>query len=148
VVTVHPPAVPYPADGDWGLTRGMRVATDGGGDGSTLVVRSIVEAHPLLKPGGRLLLLLPHWSHLGKARQALSDTYPSVEELARLTVEFFPVREGRPDGRLLAHLKQLAAEGSIEMTFGGPVPLSVVSVVEARVDGGPLNPSAERHIAP
>ena len=134
VITVHPPAVPYPADGDWGLTQGMRVATDGGDDGSELVVRSIVEARPLLKPGGRLLLLLPHWSHLGKARQALAATYPSVEELARLSVEFFPVREGRSDERLLAHVRHLASEGSIDMTFDGPVPLSVVSVVEARID--------------
>jgi release factor glutamine methyltransferase len=134
VVTVHPPAVPYPADGDWGLSQGMRVATDGGDDGSELVVRSIVEAQPLLRPGGRLLLLLPHWSHLGKARQALSDTYAFSEELARLSVEFFPVREGRADERLLAHMKRLAAEGSIDMTFDGPVPLSVVSVIEARLD--------------
>ncbi|KEF42750.1 MAG: hypothetical protein ER33_04225 [Cyanobium sp. CACIAM 14] len=134
VITVHPPAVPYPADGDWGLSQGMRVATDGGDDGSALVVRSIVEARPLLRPGGRLLLLLPHWSHLGKARQALTDTYGAVEELDRLKVEFFPAREGRPDDRLLAHLKRLAAEGSIEMTFDGPVPESVVSVIEARID--------------
>lgn len=134
VVTVHPPAVPYPDEGDWGLTRGMRTATDGGDDGSELVVRSIVEARPLLRPGGRLLLLLPHWSHLGKGRQALADTYPSVEELARLTVEFFPVQEGRSDERTLAHVRLLAAEGNIEMTFDGPVPLSVVSVIKARID--------------
>lgn len=134
VVTVHPPAVPYPVGGDWGLSPGMRIATNGGDDGSSLVVRSIVEARPLLRPGGRLLLLLPHWSHLGKARAALAATYASVEELSRLRVEFFPVREGRPDQRLLAHVKRLAAEGSIEMSFDGPVPLSVVSVIEARVD--------------
>ena len=134
VVTVHPPAVPYPSDGDWGLTQGMRVATDGGDDGSELVIRSIVEAKPLLRPGGRLLLLLPHWSHLGKARQALAATYGQVQELARLSVEFFPAREGHADERLLAHVRRLAAEGSIEMTFERPVPLSVVSVVEARLD--------------
>jgi release factor glutamine methyltransferase len=134
VITVHPPAVPYPAAADWGLTQGMRIATDGGDDGSELVVRSIVEARPLLRPGGRLLLLLPHWSHLGKARQALADTYPVVKELDRLSVEFFPVREGRANDRLLDHLKRLAQEGSIEMTFEGPVPLSVVSVIEARID--------------
>jgi hypothetical protein len=57
-----------------------------------------------------------------------------VEELARLEVEFFPVREGRPDERLLAHVKRLATEGSIEMTFHSPVPHSVVSVIEARID--------------
>ncbi len=134
VVTVHPPAVPYPADADWGLTQGMRIATNGGDDGSELVVRSIVEARPLLRPGGRLLLLLPHWSHLGKARAALAATYGTVQELARLAVEFFPVREGRPDAHLLAHVQRLAAEGSIEMSFEGTVPLSAVSVVEARID--------------
>jgi hypothetical protein len=31
-------------------------------------------------------------------------------------------------------MKRLAAEGSIDMTFDGPVPLSVVSVIEARLD--------------
>jgi release factor glutamine methyltransferase len=134
VITVHPPAVPYPAEADWGLSGGMRVATDGGDDGSALVVRSIVEAKPLLRAGGRLLLLLPHWSHLGKARQALADTYPVVKEMDRLSVEFFPVSEGRADERLLGHVKQLAHEGSIEMSFDGPIPLSVVSVVEARID--------------
>jgi methylase of polypeptide subunit release factors len=133
VVTVHPPAVPYPSDADWGLTHGMRIATDGGNDGSELVIRSIVEAKPLLRPGGRLLLLLPHWSHLSKARQALSATYGQVQELARLPVEFFPVREGKPDHHLLEHVRRLAAEGSIEMTFDTPVPLSLVSVVEARL---------------
>lgn len=133
-ITVHPPAVPYPAEADWGLSQGMRVATDGGADGSELVVRSIVEARPLLRPGGRLLLLLPHWSHLGKARQALANTYPEVKELERLSVEFFPVREGRSNEQLLGHLKRLADEGAIEMTFEGPVPLSVVSVIEARLD--------------
>jgi len=134
VITVHPPAVPYPAEADWGLSGGMRVATDGGDDGSALVVRSIVEAKPLLRAGGRLLLLLPLWSHLDKARQALADTYPVVKELERLNVEFFPVSEGRADERLLGLVKQLAHEGSIEMSFDGPIPLSVVSVVEARID--------------
>ncbi len=134
VVTVHPPAVPYPRGGDWGLTHGMRVATDGGDDGSELVIRSIVEARPLLRPGGRLLLLLPHWSHLGKAREALFATYGQVDELARLSVEFFPAREGQADQHLLDHLRQLASEGSIEMTFDSEIPLSVVSVVEARLD--------------
>jgi len=134
VVTVHPPAIPYSEHNDWGLSRGMRVATDGGNDGSALVVRSIVEARSLLRPGGRLLLLLPHWSHLGKARQALVKSYITVQELARRPVEFFPAREGRLDERGLSHLRRLVAEGSIEMAFDGPVPTSVVSVVEARLD--------------
>ena len=59
VITVHPPAVPYPDGDDWGFSTGMRVATNGGSDGSVLVLRSIAEAAPKLRPGGRLLLLLP-----------------------------------------------------------------------------------------
>lgn len=137
VITVHPPAVPYPPAEDWGLSRGMRIATDGGDDGSELVLRSIAEAPARLRPGGRLLLLLPHWSHVGKARAALAEHYADVRELARRTVEFFPAREGRPDEPLLRHVRRLAEEGAIEMSFDGDVPLSVVSVIEARRrDGG------------
>jgi release factor glutamine methyltransferase len=131
VITVHPPAVPYPEGDDWGLSAGMRIATNGGDDGSRLVIRSIAEAKPYLKKGGKLLLLLPHWSNLPAAREALSATYRTVDELARKQVEFFPVAEGRSNPRLLEHVKALAARGIIEMTFDGAVPLSVVSVVQA-----------------
>jgi len=133
VVTVHPPAVPYPDDSTWGLSAGMQVATDGGSDGSNLVVRSIAEARRVLRKGGRLLLLLPHWSNVEKARQTLRGHYSDVAELARKSVEFFPVREGKPSEKLLAHVRQLAAAGVIEMTFEGAFPLSTVSVIEARV---------------
>jgi len=130
-ITVHPPAVPYLQGDDWGLSVGMQIATDGGDDGSRLVIRSIVEAKPYLKKGGKLLLLLPHWSNVPAAREALKRTYRKVDELARKQVEFFPVKEGRPNPRLLEHVKALATKGIIEMTFDGPVPLSVVSVVQA-----------------
>jgi methylase of polypeptide subunit release factors len=133
-ITVHPPAVPYPDDADWGLSAGMRVATNGGSDGSTLVVRSIAEAKPHLRKGGRLLLLLPHWSNVPAARHELKKHYRSVTELARKQVEFFPVKEGSASPRLLQHVKDLAASGTIEMTFENEVPLSIVSVIEARAD--------------
>ncbi|QFZ91188.2 methyltransferase [Synechococcus elongatus] len=133
-ITVHPPAVPYPNDADWGLSSGMTIATNGGSDGSELVIRSIVEAKSRIRPGGKLLLLLPHWSNVAKARQALTENYSNVRELARQTVEFFPVREGRTDAHLLAHVRQLAAAGIIEMTFETEIPLSIVSVIEATVD--------------
>jgi release factor glutamine methyltransferase len=134
VITVHPPAVPYPDDGDWGLSAGMRVATNGGSDGSTLVIRSIAEAKPHLSKGGHLLLLLPHWSSVPAARQALKQHYRHVTERARKQVEFFPAKEGRASPRLLQHVKDLAAQGTIEMTFETAIPLSIVSVIEARVD--------------
>jgi release factor glutamine methyltransferase len=134
VVTAHPPAVPYPEGSSWGLSAGMQVATNGGDDGSNLVVRSIAEAKRLLRKGGRFLLLLPHWSNVEKARQEVRTHYSRVVELARLQVEFFPVREGRSDEHLLQHVKRLAADGVIEMTFDSEFPLSTVSVIEGRVE--------------
>lgn len=131
VISVHPPAVPYPPGATWGLSEGMTLATDGGSDGSELVIRSIVEARAHLKPGGRLLLLLPHWSNVGLARKTLADHYSEVRELARLNVEFFPARDGVVDAPLLEHVRRLADNGTIEMWFETEVPRSVVSVVEA-----------------
>lgn len=131
VISVHPPAVPYPPGATWGLSEGMTLATDGGSDGSELVIRSIVEARAHLKPGGRLLLLLPHWSNVPVARQTLAEHYSDVQELARLEVEFFPARDGVFDAHLLEHVRRLADRGLIEMSFETEVPRSVVSVVEA-----------------
>ncbi|MCS5690802.1 methyltransferase [Cyanobium sp. FGCU-6] len=131
VISVHPPAVPYPPGATWGLSEGMTLATDGGSDGSELVIRSIVEARSHLRPGGRLLLLLPHWSNVALARRTLEEHYVQVQELARLEVEFFPARDGVVDEPLLEHVRQLASNGTIEMTFETEVPLSVVSVIEA-----------------
>ena len=131
VITVHPPAVPYPDGGDWGLSAGMRVATDGGDDGSILVIRSIAEAHRPLKKGGRLLLLLPHWSNVKRAWQELETHFSKVTEISRKQVEFFPAREGKPDPALLLHLRKLADAGVIEVTFETEIPLSWVSVIEA-----------------
>lgn len=138
-VTVHPPAVPYPPDTDWGLSAGMRIATDGGSDGSHLVSRSILEAHRVIRPGGRLLLLLPHWSNVQTAYGHLRQHYEGVRELARRQVEFFPAREGVSRPRLINHLRALAAAGLIEMTFDAEVPQSWVSVVEATVVKAPAN---------
>ena len=75
VIAIHPPAVPYPIDKSWGLTRGMTIATDGGYDGSNLMVLSLSQAVRHLKPGGRLLLLLPQWSNTRKAYDVLSNHY-------------------------------------------------------------------------
>jgi release factor glutamine methyltransferase len=74
VITVHPPAVPYPPQRDWGMTTGMRFATFGGEDGSLLVSRSITEAKRCLKKNGKLLLLLPHWSNVQKAKYLLGSS--------------------------------------------------------------------------
>jgi HemK-like putative methylase len=133
VITVHPPAVPYPEGADWGLSPGMRVATRGGDDGSELVVRSIAEARRCLKDGGRLLLLLPHWSNVERAWDELRKHYAQVSELSRKQVEFFPMREGKPDQELIEHVRKLARDGVIEMTFESEIPQSWVSVVEGLV---------------
>jgi HemK-like putative methylase len=133
VITVHPPAVPYPQWGDWGLSPGMRVATHGGDDGSALVVRSIAEAHRCLKDGGKLLLLLPHWSNVQRAWDELRKHYTQVTELSRKKVEFFPIRDGKPDEKLIQHVRRLAGDGVIEMTFESEIPQSWVSVVEGLV---------------
>jgi methylase of polypeptide subunit release factors len=132
-ITVHPPAVPYPDGADWGLSPGMRVATHGGDDGSELVVRSIAEARRCLKDSGRLLLLLPHWSNVRRAWEELRKHYSQVTELSRKQVEFFPIREGKPDQELIQHVRKLAADGVIEMSFESEIPLSWVSVVEGLV---------------
>jgi release factor glutamine methyltransferase len=132
-ITVHPPAVPYPDGADWGLSPGMRVATRGGDDGSELVVRSIAEARRCLKDGGRLLLLLPHWSNVQRAWDELRKHYAEVTELSRKQVEFFPIREGKPDHELIEHVRRLAGDGVIEMTFENEIPLSWVSVIEGLV---------------
>ena len=111
----------------------MRVATHGGDDGSDLVVRSIAEARRCLKDGGRLLLLLPHWSNVERAWDELRKHYTQVTELSRKQVEFFPIREGKPDEELIHHVRKLAGEGVIEMTFESEIPQSWVSVVECLV---------------
>jgi methylase of polypeptide subunit release factors len=132
-ITVHPPAVPYPEGGDWGLSPGMKVATHGGADGSALVVRSIAEAHRCLKNGGRLLLLLPHWSNVRRAWDELRKHYIDLREISKKQVGFFPVQEGKPDQELIQHVRKLAGDGVIEMTFQSEIPLSWVSVVEGFV---------------
>ena len=132
-ITVHPPAVPYPDGADWGLSPGMRVATHGGVDGSELVVRSIAEARRCLKDGGRLLLLLPHWSNVHRAWEELRKHYTEVTEHPRKPVEFFPIREGKPDQELIQHVRKLAEDGVIEMSFESEIPQSRVSVVEGWV---------------
>jgi release factor glutamine methyltransferase len=130
-ISVHPPAVPYPAGATWGMSEGMTLATHGGSDGSELVIRSIVEARSHLRPGGRLLLLLPHWSNVGLARRTLEEHYTQVHELAKLEVEFFPAKDGVVDEQLMEHMRQLASDGTIEMSFVTKIPRSVVSVLEA-----------------
>jgi tRNA A58 N-methylase Trm61 len=96
-------------------------------------VRSIAEARRCLKDGGRLLLLLPHWSNVQRAWDELRKHYAEVRELSRKQVEFFPIREGKPDQELIEHVRKLAAEGVIEMTFESEIPQSWVSVVQGLV---------------
>ena len=105
----------------------------GGSDGSALVIRSIAEAHRCLKNGGRLLLLLPHWSNVQRAWDELRKHYTDLTEISRKPVGFFPVQERNPDQELIQHVRKLAGDGVIEMTFQSEIPLSWVSVVEGFV---------------
>ena len=131
VITVHPPAVPYPSQKDWGMTGGMKIATNGGDDGSVLVSRSIVEAKRCLKKNGKLLLLLPHWSNVKKAQPLLRENYADVVELGNRRVDFFPVTEGKPADDVVQYARQLAEQGVIELEFENGRPTSTVSVIQA-----------------
>lgn len=131
VIAVHPPAVPYPVNKTWGLSKGMTIATNGGCDGSNLVVKSIFQAVRYLKPKGKLLLLLPHWSNVKKAYEELLNNYSSVSKLAEKKVQFFPVSEGRPTKELLCHINILASKGVIELWQKNKKIYSRVSVIQA-----------------
>ena len=98
VIVVHPPAVPYLPGRTWGFSKGMTVATNGGHDGSRLVVKSISEAVPYLKPNGRLLIGLPHWSDTGKAYEELLSCYASVSKIAEKDLIFsLLLKAGMPE---------------------------------------------------
>lgn len=131
VIIVHPPAVPYPSGRTWGMTKGMSVATNGGPDGSIVVTRSISEAVTYLKPKGRLILLLPHWSNAKKAYEELLGSYSSMRKIAEKKVRFFPTTEGRPTKQLLMHVRKLANEGVIELWEENGLLYSKVSIIEA-----------------
>lgn len=131
VITVHPPAVPYSPNKDWGLTAGMKVAADGGVDGSLVVSRAITEARRCLSKGGTLLLLLPHWSNVRKARSLLRENYIKIIELGALKTCFFPLVEGRPDDDVVQYARELAERGTIELAFQDGKTTSTVSVIQA-----------------
>lgn len=130
-IVVHPPAVPYAVGEDWGLTPGMRVATDGGPDGSAMLLRAVHEATLRLRLGGRLLLLLPHWANHRRVRQTLGDSFKEVEQMAERQVCFFPAIEGHPTSAMLEHIMALCKAGTIEIDFDKESPLSRVSVLQA-----------------
>lgn len=131
VITVHPPAVPYLPKMSWGMSNGMGIATNGGPDGSRLVVISIYEAKRCLKKNGKLLLLLPHWSNFKKSYKFLQKNYSAVSEIARKKVLFFPSIEGKPNKNVLQHFYKLAKRKIIEIDFKNSLPYSNVSVIEA-----------------
>lgn len=131
VITVHPPAIPYPPKKDWGMTVGMGIATNGGDDGSVLVSRSIIEAKRCLKTHGKLLLLLPHWSNVQKAWSVLRENYTEVAELVNKQVEFFPMVEGLPSADAIQYAHDLVDKGIIELNFNNGIATSTVSVILA-----------------
>jgi len=119
-------------DADWGLSADAR-RTNGGSDGSTLVSAPSRRPNRTCAKG---LSTAPASALVQRtgARRELKKHYRTVTELARKQVEFFPVKEGSASPRLLQHVKDLAASGTIEMTFENEIPLSIVSVIEARAD--------------
>lgn len=131
VIAIHPPAVPYPVNKTWGLSKGMTIATNGGLDGSNLVVKSISKAVKYLKPNGKLLLLLPHWSNVKKAYEELLNNYLSVSKLSEKKVQFFPATEGKPTEKLLQHVRTLSKSGIIELWQKNKKMYSRVSVIQA-----------------
>ena len=131
LIVVHPPAVPYAPSEDWGLSAGMRLATDGGDDGSRLVLQSIRDAPARLREGGALLLLLPHWSNFRKAHEGLRREFADSKCLAGRRVPFFPAIEGNPSAGMMGRVTQLARDGIIEIDFSTDVFASRVSVVKA-----------------
>ncbi len=131
IIAVHPPAVPYPIGKTWGLTKGMTIATNGGRDGSKIVVQTIFQAVKYLKPKGKLLLLLPHWSNTKKAYEALFDNYSLVSRSSQKKVQFFPTTEGKPTKELIQHIKALSRNGIIELSYKNKKWYSRVSVIQA-----------------
>jgi release factor glutamine methyltransferase len=130
-ITVHPPGVPYPPNRDWGMTPGMRLATNGGVDGSFLISRSIIESKRCLKKGGQLLLLLPHWSNVKRAQTLLREHYSKVTELGRKRVEFFPAIKAPRIDDVIQYVCRLAKQGVIELECEGGTLTSTVSVIQA-----------------
>ncbi|HZX19966.1 MAG TPA: methyltransferase [archaeon] len=131
LITIHPPAVPYLPGKNWGMSNGMGVATNGGIDGSELVIRSILEAKRCLKKNGRLLLLLPHWCNTKKAFKELYANYKNVSKLAEKRIEFFPATTGNPEKEMLEHAYRLAKKGQIRIEFKNGKPYSYASVIMA-----------------
>lgn len=131
VIATHPPAVPYPFQKTWGLTKGMTIATNGGDDGSKLIVESICQAVKYLKPKGKLLLLLPHWSNTKKAYEMLLESYSTVRKISEKKVQFFPMVEGKPTKELITYVSNLAKNGVIELSLQDKKWYSRVSVIEA-----------------
>ena len=109
----------------------MTIATNGGYDGSKLVVESISRAVKYLKPRGKLLLLLPHWSNSKKAYETLLKNYSTVRKISEKKVQFFPAIEGKPTKELIAHVRDLAKSGVIELSLQNKKLYSRVSVLEA-----------------
>lgn len=131
VIATHPPAVPYPSQKTWGLTKGMTIATNGGDDGSKLTVKSIYQAVKYLKPKGKLLLLLPHWSNTKKAYETLLENYSTVRKISEKKVQFFPMDDGKPTKELMAYVSNLVKNGVIELFLQNKKLYSRVSVIEA-----------------
>lgn len=131
VIVIHPPAIPYLPETDWGMSKGMGIATNGGLDGSDLLIRFIADAKRCLKKNGKLLLLLPHWSNTKKVYDVLREQYEDVEELARQKIEFFPIIEGKPEAEVLDHALNLAKEGIIELWSEEEKLFSYATVIQA-----------------
>ncbi len=130
-VTVHPPAVPYPAPGSWGLSWGMEIATNGGIDGTDVAIRSVLAAKRSLREGGRLLLLLPRWCHFERVLDVLRGNFRDITESAVQPIDFFPATEGRPENDAMGHMQRLVDARAIRLEENNGTLFSYASVIEA-----------------
>ena len=131
LITAHPPAVPYPSIGAWGLSSEMEIATNGGIDGTDSYFRIAEKAKHHLSEGGKLLLGIPHWANLEKILKFLNEEYSEVSIHTKSNAPFFPIHRGTPSNEVITRTKNLVNEGHINIDFDSFPPISPISVISA-----------------
>lgn len=80
LILANPPSIPLSPE-TAGLTRAERLALDGGPDGRRALDRILREAPVLLKEGGALILVHPHFVDLEKTRRMAGERGLKIEML-------------------------------------------------------------------
>ncbi len=76
-------------------------------------------------------MLLPHWSNIKTAYEALQRNYTKISELARLKVDFSPAIDYKTKSEVIDYVYCLARQKIIEIKFKNNKPYSTVSIIEA-----------------